>query len=408
MSVLGIDFGTSNTAAGVSVNGKPYVIPLEPGQTTLPTAVFLDFGKSKTLYGRAAARAMVDGVEGRFMRSLKSVLGTPLAQEKRQFFTEKLTLIEVIARFLQEIRTRAEAATYQSYTHALSGRPVRFHSASPERNAQALVDLTEAYHLAGFKQVDFLPEPEAAALSVGGEGRILIVDIGGGTSDFSLCERSNGKTKVLASQGLRIGGTDFDKALSLSHAMPLLGYGAMIGNEMGKGQHSAPRALYQDLATWEKITFVYGPSLERDVRKWQRLATDPVLFARLGDVLEMHLGHDLAYAVEAGKIEANGADEALIKLDVIERGLAAPLLRTAMQAELAGYADQIADCALETVTLAGCAPEAVDRVVYVGGSSLMAVIRNRVEQKFPKAVPETSEVFTAVVDGLAQAADSAF
>ena len=408
MAVLGIDFGTSNTAAGVSVNGAPYVIPLEPGEPTLPTAVFLDFNKRKTLYGRVAARAMMEGIEGRFMRSLKSVLGTPLAQEKRQFFNEKLTLIEVIARFLEEVRTRAEAATYQSYTHALSGRPVRFHSASAERNAQALVDLEQAYHLAGFQEVRFLPEPEAAALAVGGEGRILIVDIGGGTSDFTLCERQNGKTNVLASQGLRIGGTDFDKVLSLSHAMPLLGYGANIGNEMGKGHHSAPRALFHDLATWEKITFVYGPALERDVRKWQRLAQEPALFARLGDVLEMHLGHDLAYAVEAGKIEANGADEAQIKLDVIESGLSSSLLRDTMLAELATYADQIGACALDTVQEAGCDPRSVDRVVYVGGSSLMSVIRDRVEQQFPEATPETSEVFTAVVDGLAQAAESAF
>ncbi|MBR9652938.1 Hsp70 family protein [Thalassovita aquimarina] len=408
MAVLAIDFGTSNTAAGVCVNGAPYLIPLEPGEATLPTAVFLDFAARKTLYGRRAARAMIAGNDGRFMRSLKSVLGTPLAREKRQFMNEKLTLIEVIARFLQEIRIRAETATYQTYDRALSGRPVRFHSSSEERDAQALVDLTEAYHLAGFTDVAFLPEPEAAALAVGGEGRNLIVDIGGGTSDFTLCDRQGGETRIIASRGVRIGGTDFDKAISLSHAMPLLGYGAQIGNELGAGHHTAPRSLFRDLATWEKITFVYGAPLLRDVRRWERLAPQPDLFARLGEVLEMHLGHDVAYAVEAGKIAANGAEDGTISLDTVERGLAVPLPRDVMQAELADFADQVASHAVQTVTDAGCDLTSVDRIVYVGGSSLMSVIRDRVEARFPNAAPETSEVFTAVVDGLTLAAETAF
>lgn len=404
MTVLGIDFGTSNTAAAVAVNGRPFVIPLEAGEQTLPTAVFLDFANRRTLYGRPAARAMMEGEEGRFLRALKSVLGTPLAQEKRQFMNEKLSLIEVVARFLEEIRKRAEAAIYQDVTGVLSGRPVRFHSADAARNAQALADLEQAYRMAGFKTVDFLPEPEAAALAAGGQGRSLIVDIGGGTSDFTLCDRDGDGFRVLASQGIRLGGTDFDKALSLGHVMPLLGYGAEIGNEMGAGSHRAPRALFQDLASWEKITFVYGPAILRDVRRWERLARDPQLFARLGEVLEMHLGHDVAYAVEAGKIRANGEGEGLIRLDPVEKGLNVPLMRDLMQAELSGYADQIAACATETLTQADVAPSSVDQIVYVGGSSLLGVLQQRMEALLPDAQPETSEVFTAVVDGLALAA----
>lgn len=406
MATLGIDFGTSNTAAGVAVNGSPYVIPLEPGENTLPTAIFLDFAARKTLYGTHAATAMIDGRDGRFMRSLKSILGTTLAREQRQFMNERMTLIQVIARFLKEIKERSEKATYQTYDRALSGRPVRFHSASADRDAQALVDLTEAYHLAGFKSVDFLPEPEAAALAVGGTGRILIVDIGGGTSDFTLCDRKGDDTQILASQGVRIGGTDFDKTLNLAHAMPLLGYGAEIGNEIGGGSHTAPRAPFHDLATWEKIAFVYGGGLVRDVRKWERLAKNPVLFARFGDVLEMHLGHDIAYAVEAGKIAANGHESALIRLDVIERGLSAEISNDIMQTLLASYAQDIANCASQTIAAADVAPDSIDRVVYVGGSSMMAIIRDHIEQVLPNAAPETSEVFTAVVNGLALAADA--
>ncbi|MEZ5713863.1 MAG: Hsp70 family protein [Paracoccaceae bacterium] len=404
MARLGIDFGTSNTACAWLDAGRPQVIALEPGRATLPSAVFLDFDSRDMLIGHAAQAAMMEGREGRFLRALKSVLGTALAREKRQLMNERITLIEVIARFLAEIRRRAEAATGQRFETALSGRPVRFHSASLERHEQALADLTEAYRLAGFDAVDFLPEPEAAALATGGEGRILIVDIGGGTSDFTLCDRHDGETRVLASTGLRLGGTDFDKWLSLAHAMPLLGHGAEIGNEFGEGTHTAPKALFNDLASWEKIAFVYGAATLREVRRWERLSPQPHLFARLGEVLESHLGHEVAYAVEAAKIEANGASAGMIELGMIERGLKAELAHGALQAELHEAARQIAGCALQAVAEAGAAPGTVDRVVFVGGSSLLGAVQAQLRAGFPGAAFETSEVFTAVVDGLARAA----
>ncbi len=404
MARLGIDFGTSNTGAGILQGGRPLALPLEPGAQTLPTAVFVDFTDKRFVYGAAAARAMMEGQDGRFMRGLKSILGTPLAREKRRFLNERLTLVEVIARFLEEIRHRSEKLTGETFDAAISGRPVKFHSEAEDKDVQAEIDLREAYTLAGFKSVDFLPEPEAAALAVAGEGRMLIVDIGGGTSDFTLCERAGGETRVIASRGLRLGGTDFDRALSLAHVMPLLGHGAEIGAELGAKTHSAPRALFHDLASWEKIAFVYDAALLRDVKRWVRLAREPERFERLAEVLEMHLGHDIAYAVEAGKIAANDAQRGEIALDVVERGLRVDLWGLQMQSELAGAAERIGEMALATLKDAGCPPAQVDTVVFVGGSSLLAGVRQALAQRLPEARQETAEVFTAVVHGLAIAA----
>lgn len=385
-------------------DGRPVTLPLEDGAQTLPTAVFVDFADQKFIYGEAAARAMMEGQDGRFMRGLKSILGTPLAQEKRRFLNERLTLIEIIGRFLAEIRTRSEHLTGQSFDVAMSGRPVMFHSESREKDAQAEVDLRQAYQLAGFRDVEFLPEPEAAALAVAGDGRMLIVDIGGGTSDFTLCERKGGETQVIASRGLRLGGTDFDRSLSLGHVMPLLGHGAEIGAEFGDKVHSAPRALFNDLASWEKIAFVYDPATLREVKRWVRLAKKPELFERLAEVLDMHLGHDIAYAVEAGKIAANDSERGDIRLDVIERGLHVDLWNLQMQTELAEAANRIGDMALATLRDADCAPDQVDMVVFVGGSSLLSGVRQALASRIPEARQETAEVFTAVVHGLAIAA----
>lgn len=162
MATLGIDFGTSNSAAGVAVNGAPYLINIEPGETTLPTAVFFDFDQQRMKIGSSATRALINGDEGRFMRALKSLLGTSLLHEERRFLGRKMTFADIVSAFLAEIKTRAEQQTGLQFDHALSGRPVRFHSKDPAKNAQAELDLRACYRSAGFDDVRFMYEPEAA------------------------------------------------------------------------------------------------------------------------------------------------------------------------------------------------------------------------------------------------------
>jgi len=397
MNTLGIDFGTSNSACGVLVAGRPHLIEIEPGEKTLPTSVFFDFETRRMLIGSAANRALIAGAEGRFMRALKSVLGTSLMHERRNLSNESLDFIDIIARFLARLKSRAEAACHQSFTHALSGRPVHFHSGDPARDARAEADLRESYLRAGFADVAFLYEPEAAALANGAtEGLGLIVDIGGGTSDFTLFRGGT----VLASHGVRIGGTHFDRALSLDHAMPLLGAGGSLRNAFGPGTLAAPRALFQDLASWEKIPFLYTPQILRDVRAMARQAVQPAPFARLVSVLEMHTGHDIAFAVERAKIAAN-AGAGRIDLSVVERGLSVPLDGAALAASLDGLAAGVGTCALETCARAGVTASAVEQIVFVGGSSLMGVVVQRLSEIFPGARQKRSDPFTGVADGLA-------
>ncbi|OYX45095.1 MAG: hsp70 family protein [Rhodobacterales bacterium 32-67-9] len=401
-SAIGIDFGTSNTAAAILTDGRSRIVPLEAGQETLPTAIFLDYGARHTVFGSAAVRSMIDGKEGRFMRALKSILGTPLARERRQFLNRRLTLLEIITEFLAEIRERAEAAEGVSFRRVAAGRPVRFHSADPCRNAQAEADLKECYHAAGFDEIRFVNEPEAAARAAGpGRGIGLIVDIGGGTSDFTLFESRGGAVQILASHGIRLGGTDFDKALSLEKVMPLLGLGGALRNEIGPGLHDVPRALFHDLAGWEKIAFLYGPATLRNVKGMARLAVEPQRLNRLVRVIENEIGHDVAFAVEAAKIGANGGTEAGIDLGLVEQGLRPVLTATELVCALHPSARSIRTAVGEVLALAGIGGDRVGRVIFVGGSSLLSGIEAEVRAALPGAGVERSDVFTAVVRGLA-------
>ena len=401
---LGIDFGTSNSAAGIMSGGAPKRIALEPGAATIPTAVFFDADTRRTLMGAAANAALLDGEEGRYMRALKSVLGTSLMRETRRLPGRSVTFIEIIAEFLSAVKSRAEAAEGRAFSRALSGRPVHFHSHDDARDAQALADLTECYLLAGFEDVAFLHEPEAAALSSGGlaAGETgLIVDIGGGTSDFSVFRAAGDGIEILVSHGVRVGGTDFDKSVSIDHVMPLLGKGTDIRRDMGPGLHSAPVSMFNDLASWEKIPFLYTAQTRREADEMRRLAAEPEKFARLCRVLTEELGHDLAFAAERGKIAANAEGAATIDLGPIERGLRAPITRASLGHATAPHAARIAECAAEALAMADLPPAAVDAVIFVGGSSLMHAVIDAMRALLPDAALRHSNAFTAVIDGLA-------
>ena len=404
MAVLAVDFGTSNSAAAVLVDGEVRRFLIEANEATLPTAVFFPLGGAMRI-GQAASDALIDGEEGRYMRSLKSVLGTPLAHEKRLIGGKRRSLVEVITAFLAELKRRAEAEAGTSFRHVLSGRPVHFHTADPERDAQAQADLRGCYLAAGFDEVTFMPEPEAAArASIGDVGETgLIVDIGGGTSDFTVYRRHTQGIEIVGSHGVRLGGTDFDHAISFSHVMPEFGLGGELTRTLADGRLPVPKSIYVDLSTWAMIPFLYTAETRRMVDDLVVHAVDRPRMERLRSVLRDELGHDVAFAVERGKIAANGGARGEIKLGLVEPGLSVAVTEGSMNASLREAREVLERALYETLTLTGTAPGGVDHVVLVGGSSLMKIVQDITQQICPGARVSRAEAFTAVVDGLALA-----
>ncbi len=411
-STLAVDFGTSNSAAAFLDGSVPRRLMIEPGADTLPTAVFFPLEGGAMQIGSAATEALIGGVDGRYMRALKSVLGTALFHEPRLIGGRRQTLAGIVSAFLAAVKARAEAQAGRSFPRVLSGRPVHFHSSNADRDARAEADLRACYHAAGFDEVRFLFEPEAAALASHGLGQAgkygLIVDIGGGTSDFTVYRAEPEGLRVLASHGIRLGGTDFDHAVSMAHVMPLLGRGGELRRTFGKGLLPVPNALYSELSTWAKIAFLYTPETRRAVAEMIRQAVTPDRLGRLGTVIEKELGHELAFAVEAGKIAANdGAGSARIGMGYIEPGLAAPIDAGSLDAALSEFRKQLRDAMGDTLARAGISSGEVSAVILVGGSSLMAMVSAEARALCEAADLHRSEAFTAVVDGLALATGEA-
>ena len=412
-TTLAIDFGTSNSAAAVLEGGKVRRLAIETGSDTVPTAVFFPADKGAMQIGVQAAEALISGEEGRYMRALKSVLGTALFHETRLIGGKRRTLAEIVTAFLVTVKTRAEAAAERPFDRVVSGRPVHFHTADPARDARAEADLRGCYVAAGFADVRFVFEPEAAALATHGLGRAgeigLIYDIGGGTSDFSVFRVEDGHVRILASHGIRLGGTDFDHAVSMAHAMPHLGSTSTLRRQMGEGVLPVPNHLYVELSTWAKIPFLYTPETKSLVAEMVKLAVKPRLMRRLATVLKDELGHDLAFAVERGKISANrGQEGARIVMERVEAGLSAPITRASLDGALARYREGLRKAADETLAMAGVGADQIGTVILVGGSSLMGLVTEEAQALCPKATVQSSDAFTAVVDGLALATGQDF
>ncbi|RYF68495.1 MAG: heat-shock protein, partial [Comamonadaceae bacterium] len=223
---LGIDFGTSNSAIACLVDGKASLLPIEGGATTLPTAIFFNAEDRSTHFGREAVALYLAGYEGRLMRSLKSLLGSALMQEKTAIYDGLVSFEDIIARFLRELATRAERELGRRPEHVVIGRPVHFVDDDSKRDQRAEDSMRHAARAAGFKDIAFQLEPIAAAFDyeqrVTRESVVLIVDIGGGTSDFTVvrvgpdrARRRDRSDDVLATTGVHIGGTDFDQRLNL-------------------------------------------------------------------------------------------------------------------------------------------------------------------------------------------------
>ncbi|TIL57210.1 MAG: Hsp70 family protein, partial [Mesorhizobium sp.] len=104
----GIDFGTSNSTVGVIRNGQARLVALEGEQPTLPSAVFFNFEDGHTYFGRRAISDYTDSIEGRLMRSLKSVLGSSLAHEKTRIKARLIGFTDIIGFFIAHLKKRLE------------------------------------------------------------------------------------------------------------------------------------------------------------------------------------------------------------------------------------------------------------------------------------------------------------
>ena len=406
-----IDFGTSNSAVAIpdALGAAPALALLEGDQATMPTAVFYDSEDGSRRYGRAAVAAYVDGHEGRLLRSLKSILGSALVDETTQLGDGlAVKYIDVIAGFLRQLKLSAERQCGRPLTRVVLGRPVYFVDDDPAADARAEAALRAAAVAIGFDDVSFQFEPIAAALDyerrLSTERLVLVADIGGGTSDFTVIrlggeahrDRHDGRAHdVLASHGVHVAGTDFDQRVDLDAILPTLGFGGRTpeGREV-------PNRVYFDLATWHLINGVYAPRRVAELKAMRWFYADGAQYRRLMRVVEARLGHRLIARAESAKIALSEDHSIDLPLDEIEAGLLITIDREELEDTLGRSLDAIVAAARETVRRAGVRDDAIGALYFTGGSTGLTLLADRLRAAWPTAEAVFGDRYASVATGL--------
>ncbi|WP_434725168.1 Hsp70 family protein [Mesorhizobium sp. RIZ17] len=404
----GIDFGTSNSTVGVIRDGRARLVALEGEQPTLPSAVFFNFEDGYTYFGRRAISDYTDSIEGRLMRSLKSVLGSSLANEKTRIKARQIGFVDIIGLFIDHLKKRLEEDAGGPVDNVVLGRPVQFVDDDAAADMKAQGELEKAARAQGFRHIAFQFEPIAAALdyeqTVTGEELALIVDMGGGTSDFSIVrvspERARStdrKADILANRGIHIGGTDFDRLLSIAHVMPELGYLTRTKDH----KRNLPAAYFIDLATWQRINLVYTAKAMNDLRQIRYEAERADLVDRFIHVVEHRYGHAMAGLVERAKIALTDQPSAQVKVSLPGARFAAEITRAGLEETIGGDIERVTETVQQTIADAGVAASAITAVFLTGGSTAIPLAKRRILSLVPQASVIEGDMFGSVGLGLA-------
>ncbi|GJG94895.1 Hsp70 family protein [Cupriavidus pauculus] len=406
-NACGVDFGTSNSTVGWLRPGMPTLLPLEDGKSTLPSVIFFHAEDPLVSYGRAALADYLAGYEGRMMRSLKSLLGTSMMDDSTEVMGQAMPFRKLLAHFIGELKGRAERVAGRQFSAAVLGRPVHFIDEDPVADKLAEDTLAEIARDAGFKDIAFQYEPIAAAFDyeagISSEELVLVADIGGGTSDFSLVRLSPERAKkidrredILANGGVHIGGTDFDRALSLASVMPLLGLNSQLRN--GKAM---PSGQYFDLASWHTINLIYTRRAWAIVMDNYRDAADTEKLDRLIRLIKERAGHWLAIQVEAAKIALSENTLTTMDLARIAPDTTLDITREDFDQSIDKLVSKTASTVQGMLKTAGVPADGVDTILFTGGSSSVPMLREQLARLLPGARRVEGDLFGGIGSGLA-------
>ncbi|MEM9741995.1 MAG: molecular chaperone [Pseudomonadota bacterium] len=418
---IGMDYGTSHCSAGHADGNGVRLLPMGEGRTLVASLLWApsvsfelgfdaqgcirsDDARFQALaFGDDALQRYLDAPErGYYVKSPKSFLGAPglLPQVRERF-------VRLVGAMMLNVRLHAEEALGQSVTAAVVGRPVNFQGPQGSvENDTALAMLTQAATLAGFEAVDFLFEPLAAALEyearLNAEQRVLVVDIGGGTTDCSFVivgpdrsARLDRGQDVLGHSGERLGGNDYDQALALLAAVPELGWQA----ERRRGL-PVPNHYFVDAISINDVNAqarFYGASTGERLEVLAQELRDPGPFERFLRLRDQRGSYRLLRGIEQAKIGLSEAAETSLNLGYLEPSLTIPVTRDALLAASETLLEHLASSVSEALAQGESAPD----VVYLtGGMAQSPIVRDHLNRLLDGLPVLDSDHFASVTEGL--------
>ncbi|EMY7925557.1 molecular chaperone [Klebsiella aerogenes] len=447
---IGFDYGTANCSVAVMQGDSPRLLTLENGSPLLPSMLCaptreavsewlyrhhnvpadgaenqallrraINYNRDEDIevlgnsvqFGLASLHQYVDDPEEvYFVKSPKSFLGANGLKPQQVALFEDL-----VCAMMLHIKQQAQSQLSEQITQAVIGRPINFQGlGGDDANAQAQGILERAAKRAGFNDVVFQFEPVAAGLdfeaTLDDEKRVLVVDIGGGTTDCSLLlmgpqwrQKADRQASLLGHSGCRIGGNDLDIALAFKCLMPLLG----MGGETEKG------IALPVLPWWNAVAIndvpaqsdFYSAANGRMLNDLLRDARDADKVALLLKVWRQRLSYRLVRSAEESKIALSAQPNFNAELPFISDELATAIsqqgLEEALNQPLARIMEQV-KLALES------SHETPDVIYLTGGSARSPLIKKALAAQLPGIPIAGGDDFGSVTAGLARWAQVVF
>jgi hypothetical chaperone protein len=411
-TILAIDYGTSNSlvAATDGVTTTP-PLPIDPGAddpTVLRSILFFPHGNA-CFYGSRAIQEYVEHqAQGRLIRSIKKYL--PSESYIGSWIDNRVVKLEdLISYFLLEMRKRASESLGKDVTSVLLGRPAKF-SEDPVKDKLAQYRLEKAAELAGFKSISFLPEPLAAAFDLRRRltetKTVLVVDLGGGTSDFTVIRLGPDafqESDVLSIGGVSVAGDAVDGAFMRTQVAPYLGSKVKYRVPLGSNILEMPKSLLDhvcspaDLAQLQKSQFMH---FFRQVRSWALRGEDQEALERLFTIVEDQRGFDIFEEVDRVKRSLGTAASAKFNYDYPGAEIAFELTAADYDVTIDPATSKILDCMDETLKSAGVTADSIDIVYCTGGTSKLRRIQAGLAARFPREKIMGANFFHSVIEGL--------
>jgi hypothetical chaperone protein len=415
--VIGLDFGTTNSAIAVADAGTEATLAhFGDGRTTSFRSILYFPAKDRSSTVKAETKAGPEAInsylesdtKGRLILSIKSYLGSPLFTST-QINGRYYTLEDLIAIILRRLRETVIEQFGVSATSVVLGRPVRFAGAENEVDETlALNRLRAAADLAGFSEVTFELEPVAAAYQyetqLDHDELVLIGDFGGGTSDFTLAHlgpsrKRTGKNPVVGTSGVGIAGDTFDSRIMMNLVAPKLGLGShyvSLGKEL-----PVPVWPYSQLSSWHRTFLLKDPKTMAVLREVKSQASEPGKIAALIQIITENLGYALYRAVETTKVELTANEDAEFLFAHAAVNIKDTLERWRFESWIQSDIQNIATCVKSLVSQHNVNYSDIGSVFLTGGSSFVPYVRRFFARTFGGEKLRGGEELTTVAKGLA-------
>lgn len=415
-TVLAIDFGTSNSLIGAWKDGQRVealpIDPSAPDPTLMRTLLYFPNAQA-CFYGAEAIRSyLANEMEGRLFRSFKSHL--PNRNYLGTFIEDRvMTLENMVGIFLLEIKRRAEKALGTETSTAVIGRPARY-SLDVTADNFALHRMQKAAEFAGFKQIEFVPEPLAAALDLRRDMKTekiaLIGDFGGGTSDFTLIRLGPfeyRKEHVLSLEGCPLAGDALDSVFMSERLNRYFGAHAEYKVGLGQNRLRMPPAIMDRLNRPAHIVHLKEPATYEFIREVRKGALTPDTKAAIDRLLVLIDDQQIFSffeRIEQTKRELSDLVEARFVYDYPSLEISEKFLRAEFEAAAKSVREKIFAALDACLQQGGVTPEQVDLVCMTGGSAKVPLIREALEKRFGRGKLATQAHFHSVLSGLVESA----